>query len=173
MKKIILFLLLVISISTIAQEKIENLKVNWPEEYKWKIANNQENETVHFVELVPGKESLENWSIIGTMMSLKNVRDMGMDKAADLFYSQTKQNAQNAKLTILEKNEQDKYPWILFKIEVEEYLDDIKPESQVYYIIQGDSSLYVNLVGIKEKKISKKFEEKWSKVFKSSEIVFQ
>ncbi|GAA4773000.1 MULTISPECIES: hypothetical protein [Flavobacterium] len=173
MKKIILFLLLVISISTIAQEKIENLKVNWPEEYKWKIANNQENETVHFVELVPDKESLENWSIIGTMMSLKNVRDMGMDKAADLFYSQTKQNAQNAKLTILEKNEQDKYPWILFKIEVEEYLDDIKPESQVYYIIQGDSSLYVNLVGIKEKKISKKFEEKWSKVFKSSEIVFQ
>lgn len=173
MKKVILLLLLVTSSLLIAQEKIENLKVNWPEEYKWKIANNQENETVHFVELVPGKESLENWSIIGTMMSLKNVRDMRMDKAVDLFYSQTKENAPNAKLTILEKNEQDKYPWILFKIEVEEYLDDIKPESQVYYIIQGDSSLYVNLVGIKEKKISKKFEEKWSKVFKSSEIVFQ
>lgn len=173
MKKVILLLLLVTSSLLIAQEKKENLKVNWPEEYKWKVANNQENETVHFVEVVPGKESLENWSIIGTMMSLKNVRDMRMDKAAELFYSQTKENAPEAKLTILEKNEEGKYPWILFKIEVEKYLDDVKPESQVYYITQGESSLYVNLVGVKEKKISNKFAEKWSKIFKSSEIVFQ
>lgn len=173
MKKIILIATILISFLTFSQKKKENLKVNWPEEYKWKIANDQENETVHFVEVVPEKESLQNWSIIGTMMSLKNVRDMRMDKAAELFYSQTKQNAPEAKLTILEKNEEGKYPWILFKIEVQKYLDDIEPESQVYYITQGESSLYVNLVGIKEKKISNKFAEKWSKIFKSSEMVFQ
>lgn len=173
MKKVFLLILFTISSSVVSQEKKENLKVNWPEEYHWKIANNQQNETVHFVEVIPEKESLESWSIIGTMMSLKNVRDMRMDKAAELFYLQTKQNAPKAKLTILEKNEVDRYSWILFKVEVDEYLDDIKPESQVYYITQGESSLYVNIVGIKEKKISKKFVEKWSKIFKSSEIVFQ
>lgn len=173
MKKIILVLFIALSIPVIAQDKIENLKVNWPEEYQWKIGNNQEDASVHFIELVPGKESIDKWTIIGTMMSLKNVKNMPMDKAVDLFFTQTKQGAPEAKLTVLEKNQETKYPWVLFKIEVEKYLNDSNPESQLYYIIQGESSLYVNLVGIKEKKISQKFEEKWTKVFKSSEIVFQ
>lgn len=172
-KSLVLFVLFFSALSLFAQDKIENLKVNWPEEYKWKIGSNQEDETVHFVELVPGNESVEKWTIIGTMMSLKKVTNMPMDKAVELFLAQTKTNAPDAKLTVFEKNETAKNHYVLFKIEVEKYLDDPNPESQVYYIIQGDSSLYVNIVGIKEKKISKSFEEKWIKVFKSSEIVWQ
>jgi hypothetical protein len=174
MKKAVFTIVVFLSaLSIFAQNKIENLKVTWPEEYKWKVGSNQEDETVHFMELVPEKESVENWTIIGTMMSLKNVKDMPMDKAMNLFFDQTKATAPDAKLSIIEKNETAKNPWILFKVEVEKYLDDPNPESQVYYIIQGDSSLYVNSVGIKEKKISRKFEDKWSKIFKSSELVFQ
>lgn len=161
------------ALSIYSQTKIENLKVNWPEEYKWKIGSNQEDETMHMIELVPEKETIDNWTIIGTMMSLKNVTGIPMDKAMNLFFEQTKSEAPDAKLTFIEKNEAGKNHWILFKVEVEKYLDDPNPESQVYYIIQGDSSLYVNLVGIKEKKISKAFETKWSKIFKASEIVFQ
>ncbi|MDI9310153.1 MAG: hypothetical protein QM535_08055 [Limnohabitans sp.] len=161
------------SFSVFSQGKIENLKVNWPEEFKWKVANNQEDEKVHFVELIPEKESLDKWTIIGTMMSLKGVKNLSMDVAVNLYYEQTKKEAPDAKLTIIEKNENSNHKWVLFKIEVEKYVDDPNPESQVYYIIQGDSSLYVNLVGIKQKTISKAFEEKWSKVFKSSELIYQ
>lgn len=161
------------AVSMYSQDKIENLKVNWPEEYKWKIGTNQEDETMHTIELVPEKETVDNWTIIGTMMSLKNVKGIPMDKAMNLFFEQTKAGAPDAKLTFIEKNEAGKNHWILFKVEVEKYLDDPNPESQVYYIIQGDSSLYVNLVGVKEKKISKAFETKWCKIFKASEIVFQ
>lgn len=161
------------ALSMYAQNKIENLKVTWPEEYKWKVGSNQEDESMHFMELIPEKETLENWTIIGTMMSLKNVTKMPMDKAMEIFYQQTKATAPDAKISVIEKNETGKNHWILFKVEVEKYLDDPNPESQVYYIIQGDSSLYVNLVGIKEKKISKAFEAKWSKIFKASELVYQ
>lgn len=173
MKKTYTLLFILSTIAIYSQNKIENLKVNWPEEYKWKIGSDQENESAHFIEVVPGNESIDKWTIIGTMISMKNVTNMPMDKAMDLFYQQTKTNAPEAKVTLIEKNETAKNHWILFKIEVAKYLDDPNPESQVYYIIQGDSSLYVNLVGIKEKKISKDFEEKWSKVFKASEIVIQ
>lgn len=172
-KQFIVLILFLSSFSGFSQNKIENLMVNWPEEYKWKIGTNQEDETVHFVELVPEKESIDNWTIIGTMMSLKNVTSMPMDKAMNLFFDQTKSNAPEAKLTLIEKNETGKNNWVLFKVEVEKYLDDPKPESQIYYIIQGESSLYVNLVGIKEKKISNAFEKKWITIFKGSKIVFQ
>lgn len=173
MKKLFIILLLSIIIPAIAQQKMENLKVNWPEEYKWKIGNNQEDKTIHFMELIPEKETLENWSIIGTMMSLKNVQKMPMDKAVELFYNQTKKSAPNAKLTVLDKKEQIENPWVLFKVEVDKYLDDPNPESQVYYVIQGNSSLFVNIVGIKQKIISQEFEEKWGKIFKSSELIYQ
>lgn len=173
MIKVISSLLLIIAFSTKAQEKNENLKVNWPEEYQWKIGNNQENASVHFIELVPEKETIDDWTIIGTMMSLKNVKNMPMDKVVDLFFAQTKQKAPDARLTTIEKQQETKNPWVLFKIEVDKYLSDSKAESQLYYIIQGNSSLYVNIVAIKEKRISEKFADKWCKVFKSSEIVFQ
>jgi len=172
-KQLLVLVLFVSSLSVFSQNKIENLMVHWPEEYKWKIGTNQEDEIIHFMELVPEKESIENWTIIGTMMSLKNVTGMPMDKAMNFFFDQTKTNAPEAKLTLIEKNETEKNHWVLFKVEVEKYLDDPKPESQLYYIIQGESSLYVNLVGIKEKKISKPFETKWSAIFKGSKIVFQ
>lgn len=171
-KYIFLITLLGIANTVFSQEKIENLNVTWPEEYKWKVGNSQEDKTMHFMELVPGNESIDKWSIIGTMMSLKNVHDLSMNEAVKLFHAQTKAQAPDAKLTVLEKNETVKNPWVLFKIEVEKYLSDAKPESQLYYIIQGDSSLFVTFVGIKEKEISKKFEEQWSNVFKTSKLVY-
>ncbi|MGH2665992.1 hypothetical protein [Flavobacterium sp.] len=174
MKKIAILLLLILSSASIqAQNKSENLKVIWPEEYKWKVGANQESEASHFTELIPEKETLDNWTIIGTMMSLKNVTNIPMDKAMNLFYSKTKNTAPEAKLTLIEKNEGGKNSWILFKVEAPKYLNGSNPESQVYYIIQGNSSLYVSIVGIKEKTISKSFEEKWGKIFKSSQIVLE
>ncbi len=42
-------------VSLKAQQKGENLKIVWPEEYKWKVGSNQENEQMHLMELVRGK----------------------------------------------------------------------------------------------------------------------
>ena len=165
--------ILFISFNMFGQNEIENLKVNWPEKYEWKIGSNQETEQVHFIELVPGKESIDNWTIIGTMMSIKGATNVPMDVATNLMFDQTKATAPKAKLTIIEKNETVENHWIIFTIESPRFTDDKTPESQLYYIVQGKSSLYSNFVAIKEKKLSEDFINDWIKVFKSSELVYQ
>jgi len=172
MKNFKLFILL-IAFNSFSQEKIENLKINWPEEYQWKIGSNQETQQIHFMEIIPGNESVDSWTIIGTMMSIKGATGIPMDKAISLMYEQTKASAPKAQLTVIEKSETGKNHWALFKIESPSFKGDKTPESQLYYIIQGESSLYSNFVAVKEKKLSSEFIEKWSKVFKSSELVFE
>src|SRR5688572_21445656 len=106
----LLSIFLVCNIS-LAQSQ-ENLKIVWPEEYKWKIGSNQENESMHILELIPANEKIENWSIMGTMMSIKGAKNVPVDKAMNLMYDQAKQNAPKATLTLIEKDEAAKNPWI-------------------------------------------------------------
>jgi hypothetical protein len=153
------------------QGKTENLKIIWPEEYKWKIGSNQEDKSVHMMELIPGNERIEKWTIIGTMLSIKGAKNVPMDAAMSMTFDQTKSGAPNAKLTMIEKDEKSLHPWILFKIEAPNFKNDKNPESQLYYIVQGDQSLYSNFVAIKQKVLTDEFVAKWAKVFKASEFV--
>jgi len=174
MKKQILFLALLVMSAvniTYGQDKIENLKIIWPEEYKWKVGSNQEDKTMHMMELVPGNESVEKWTIIGTMLSIKGVKNVPMDDAMNMTFDQAKPNAPKAKLTLVEKDEKALHPWVLFKIESPNFKNDKNPESQLYYVVQGDQTLYSNFVAIKEKTLSPEFIAKWTKVFKESEFV--
>jgi hypothetical protein len=168
----IVFLTLLV-LTTLAQEKREMLVINWPEEYKWKVGSNQENDGVHMMELIPGNETIDKWTIIGTMMSVKGAKEIKVDAAMNLMYKQAKQNAPEATLTMIERRDSGKNPWIIFKIESPRFKDDSQPESQLYYIILGDTSLYSNFVAIRKKNLSLEFVDKWQKVFKASELVYQ
>jgi hypothetical protein len=168
-----LFLVLCFASSHSFGQKRESLKIVWPEEYKWKVGSNQETETVHMMELIPGNETVENWTIIGTMMSYKGAQGLPVDKAMNLMFDQTKKNASNAKLTLIEKDEAAKHPWILFKIESPKFNDDPNPESQLYYIIQGSSSLYSNFVALKKAKLDDDFVNKWKGIFRAGEFVYE
>lgn len=169
--RILTILALFISINLFGQDTIESLKIHWPEEYEWKIGSNEEDGNIHFLELIPGNETVENWTIIGTMMSLKDVRNVPMDIVINMMFEQSKIDAPESKLTLIEKNETDANHWALFTIESPWFNDDENPESQLFYIVQGNSSLYTNFVAIKEKELSKEFVDKWVKVFKASELV--
>lgn len=175
MKKVFLqaALMTLVTLGALGQEKIENLKIIWPEEYKWKIGSNQEDASVHMIELIPGNEEIDKWTIMGTMMSIKGAKNIPMDNFMKLIFDQAKQNASKAKATLIEKEEGDKNHWIIFKIESPRFNNDESPESQLYYVIQGESSLYSNFVAVKEAVLSDKFVEKWKEVFKKSELVYE
>lgn len=149
----------------------ESLKIHWLEEYEWKVLSNQEDENMHLIELVPGKEDGQNWTMLGQMMSIKGVKDLPMDEAQKLMFEQTKTNAPNAKLTFIEKDDNDEHPWILFKIESPNFINDKSPESQLWYIRQGETSLFVNFIAQRKKKLKTDFVNEWSKVFKESKVV--
>ncbi|HCN85120.1 MAG TPA: hypothetical protein DIT07_16105, partial [Sphingobacteriaceae bacterium] len=43
--------------------------------------------------------------------------------------------------------------------------------SRIYYIVQGDYSLYSNFISVKEKTLSPEFVNKWKIIFMKSELV--
>ncbi|NOU59652.1 hypothetical protein [Marinifilum caeruleilacunae] len=169
MKKFLLMTILIASTNLLFSQ--ESLKIDWLDKYEWEILSNQENDNIHVIEIIPGKEEAENWTLLGQMMSIKGAVNVPMDKAKDLMFEQAKATSPKAKLTLIEKNQEDEFPWILFKIENPYFKNDKKPESQLWYIRQGKTSLYVNFIAMKKKKLKDEFVEEWSNVFKASEIV--
>jgi hypothetical protein len=174
MKQFILFASFIgLAILSFGQTKKEILKIVWCEEYNWKIATNQEDNSTHLLEIIPGNDKIENWTMLGTMMSLKNTKVFKADQLIELFRQSSLEESPNAKLTVLESNDTTTNIWVLFKIETPKFPNDTKPESQLYYVIQGEKTLYVNFIAIKEKTLSDDFVQKWAKVFKASELVYQ
>lgn len=171
------FLIVFIALATAAfgqtQGKQEQLKIVWSEEYKWKLASNQENESMHLLEIIPGNDNLEKWTMLGTMMSYKNTKIDSTEQVIAAYRQSSLQESPEAKLTVLESNDTTKNIWVLFKIETPRFPNDPNPESQLYYAIQGEATLYINFIAIKEKTLSNDFVTKWSKVFKESELIYQ
>jgi tetratricopeptide (TPR) repeat protein len=155
------------------QQGGESLVLNWPESENWRVGNSQENEQMAMLELIHSNETLENWSEIGTMMSIKGVRNLPMDKAMNLMYDQARQNSPKAKLTFLEKDETAEYPWIIFIIESPNFKNDRRPESQLWYVVQGRTSLYTNFRAIKKASIPEDLKDKWVAFFKGGKVVYK
>jgi hypothetical protein len=163
-------LLFCFSAASYAQEKTENLKITWPEEYKWRIASSTEDSLSHILEIIPGDESLKKWSILGYMQSVKRVVVPNLDIIINAYSKGALKDSPKGKFTVLEKDAGVKHFWILYKLETPNFPDDPTPESQLWYIIQGDKAMYVNFVAIKEATLSDSFVAKWTKVFKGSEL---
>lgn len=105
------------------------------------------------------------------MISLKGARNIPMDKAMNIMFDQAKKNSPKAKLTFIEKDESVEYPWILFTIEAPGFKNDRKPESQLYYIVQGKNSLYTNFRAVKQETIPTELKTKWIAFFKTAKVV--
>ena len=150
----------------------ESLKLDWPPSENWKIANDQENDQQHLVELIHSNETLEKWTEIGNMLALKNVT-VPIDKAMTLMSDQIKEKAPEAKLTLIEKDDKAAHPWIIFMVESPRFKNDNNPESQMWYIVQGKQALYTNFRAIKKATIPAELKTKWIQFFKSGKIVIE
>lgn len=156
-----------------AQEKKEKLKTVWPDDHKWKVGFDQEDKAMQVLELIPESESHEHWTILGTMITITGAQNVPMENIMMAMYEQVKLNAPKSTVTEIELNEAGEHHWIVFKIESHRFHHHNTPESRLYYVIQGNSSLYVNMVTIKEKSLSHHFVDKWKAIFKASELVYE
>jgi hypothetical protein len=171
MKKAFLTLCILscILINSFGQVK-ESLQIAWPGEYKWKVGAQQDTKAMSMIELIPEKQSLTNWSVMATMVSYKNMK-MPISKVPALMMASIQKNATSSKLTIEEQGVKNGAPWILFKIESPSFKNDPRPESQLYYAIQGKATLYVNFVAMKSKIFPSVYSFKFTRVFKASQII--
>ena len=155
------------------QQSGESLMLHWPESENWKIGNSHEDEKMAMLELIHSDETLESWTEFGTMMSIKGVKNIPMDDAMNMMFDQAKLNSPKAKLTFIEKDESTEFPWIIFTIEAPNFKNDKNPESQLWYIVQGKTSLYTNFRAVKKATISSELKDKWVTFFKTGKVVYE
>jgi tetratricopeptide (TPR) repeat protein len=155
------------------QQVGESLMLDWPENENWKIGDDQENSQQHVLDLIHTNETIDKWSELGNMTSIKGVTGVPMDKAMNLMFDQAKLNSSKAKLTFIEKDENAEYPWIIFTIEAPSFKNDKAPESQLWYIVQGKQALYTNFRAIKQASIPADQKVKWIKFFKTGKIIIK
>ena len=111
--------------------------------------------------------------MLGMMSSFKNTIVPDVDIIIKIYEEATLKESPLAKLTILEKSKEGEGIWVLFKVETPSFPNDPKPESQLWYVIQGEKTLHSMFIAKKEKTLSKEFIKKWSKVFRSGEFFYE
>jgi hypothetical protein len=147
----------------------ERLIIPWPE--SWKIGSQEKNHSMSMVELIPTNENIDHWTIIGTTTIFTGKQGVPIEAMMNITFNEAKKTASNPMLTLIDKKEDGKNPWILFKIEAASYKNNVNPESQLFYITEGDEAVYSNFVAIKESTLSKEFVDHWKGIFKSSKFV--
>ena len=170
MKKIVFVFVLLCFQMFFGQEK-EVLKIEWAEEYKMKKALDIEDEKTRFMMFVPENETIDNWTILGSLVSYKKTKAPNIDIIIKSYEETFLKEEPSAKLTILEKNDRAENIWALFKIEAPSISKKSNLEAQLVYVIQGEDDIHNVFVMIKEKTLSQKFVKKWSKIFKESKLI--
>ena len=155
------------------QQKGESLMLDWPDNEKWKIGDNQENSQQQVIDLIHENETIDKWTELGNMTSYKGAVKVPVEKAMNMMFEQSQKHSTKAKLTFIEKDESAEYPWIIFTIECPNFKNDKTPESQLWYIIQGKQSLYTNFRAIKQATIPEDLKTKWTTFFKTGKIVYK
>ena len=103
MKKAVFVFVLLCFQMLFGQEKKEVLKINWPEEYKMKKALDIEDEKIRFVVFVSENETMDNWTILGSLVSYKKTKAPNVDIIIKSYEETFLKEEPSAKLTILEK----------------------------------------------------------------------
>ena len=155
------------------QQAGESLMLNWPDNEHWKVGSDQENNEEHLIELIHENETIDKWTELGTMMSIKGAVNVPVDTSMQLMFRSALNTAPKAKLTFIQKDDHAEYPWIIFLIESPGFTNDNTPESQLWYIVQGKQGLYANFVALKKAKIPDDFKKKWVAFFKTGKVVYQ
>ena len=171
MKKIIFVFVVLFGQMFFGQEKEELLEINFPEEYDWKVETNIENDIVRVIQLVPEKESREDWSILLSYVYFKNLEKYNVELLKNIAIESYKKDAPKGRVTILGESKKGERAWALYKIENSEFLEKKHQGALLSYILHGDKNIHTLAVEIKEKSLSEEFVKKWSKVFKEGRLV--
>jgi len=152
--------------------KGEHLKLEWPKEDHWKVANDQATGWQHSVNMVHEGESIYSWTELGNMTSIKGVTGIPVDTAMYMMFLSAVAKADNPKVTKLQKGVIQDCEWILFSIEAPSFKNDTIPESQLWYVIQGKQGLYTNFVAVKNATLPDAFKQKWTTFFLNGRLIY-
>jgi hypothetical protein len=167
MKLLLVFILLIVQLHLRAQNNKEYINIDCPAEYNWKVVDRKTESNFKSIVIIPGNETVNNPSIIGTIAARMGAHFNNLTDIVKLYkdYLDT-----GTKFSIVDSSDTASHLWVIFKVETPKNEKYPEPESDMYYVTQGQAALYQNYVAIKEPFISPKFESKWLKVFKTAKL---
>jgi hypothetical protein len=149
------------------QKKTEYITIDWPGEYNWKILKKEDDQNKQITIIIPGKETASTASILGFLTAYKGVKIANTDDISKDYKSRLDTGST---LTVLDKEQTTKSLWIIFKVETPATNKYPEPESDLYYVVQGQYALYENYVAIKQPFLTPEFVNKWIAIFKTSRL---
>ncbi len=154
------------SASMAAMGRPEGVELQWPAKEGWRQSDKQDGDGVRIVEYTRNGETSEHWTEIVTTTTYRGMAMGSVVDAMKQLFKQAQTAAQNAKLTVLASDTTAQYPWIIFKIEVEQ----TEPESQVWQIINGSHDLFMNFWATKKPSVSPEEEKKWVAFLRTAKV---
>jgi len=151
--------------------KLEDLVINWPEEYKFKITADQEDSIMRMQQWLPANETIANWTTVVSISTLKNVHLSNIDLIIKSYTDAAIKESSAAKYEILEKKDAPGEMYAIVKVETPYYPNDPHPESQLYYFKPGEKAFFACMIAVKQAKLPAEFVNKWSTVFKNSKLI--
>jgi len=140
---IVALLVLAGSLSSVGQfERLphETYRLEWPTAENWKIGNRQENDQMLRVDMVREPEAQIGESV--TLLSYKGVQKMDVENVMRAIHQEYLKECYSAHITVVDKNIDAEYPWIIFTMECKVFDNGEPGTSQVWQIIQGKFALY-------------------------------
>lgn len=154
------------------QQAAEFFILQWPDKESWEGVNERDVDGQHSIHFVHERESIDEWTEMANMTAIKRL-NITPEKAMNSLFEDVKQYAPKAKLTIIDKDDNAFFPWILFSIEAPRIRGERQPESQLWFVLRGKQRLYTNFFAIKQPALSEPIKRKWSNFFKSGKISYQ
>lgn len=167
MKLLLVFIFFVVQLNLKAQNNKEYINIDWPPEYNWKVVDRKTESNIKSIVIIPGSETVKNPSIIGTIAARMGAH---FNNLADIVKLYKDHLDTGTKFSLIESSDSASHLWIIFKVETPKNDKYPEPESDMYYVTQGEAALYENYVAIKKPSISPEFESKWVNVFKTAKL---
>ena len=142
------------------------LEARWPDPKGWKVIRRNETERQKRIELVPKGEGAKDWKHLGNLTALKFVQGIPMDTARYLLTKQTDGRCKDVQSRTLEKRDQGQESYIFFVLNCKSHINTQQPETQLWYVEQGQRHLYAYFVAVRKKRMSREEREKWMEFFR-------
>lgn len=142
-----------------------DLESRWPEMEDWTVVHRNDGKHQKRIQLVPKNESFPEWDHLGSLSALKNIRGIPMDTARYLLKRQAKGKCKEASTRTLEKND-GKNAYIFFILTCSDHINTQEPETQLWYVEQGERHLYAYFVALRQKGFSEEQKRKWQTFFR-------
>lgn len=153
-------------------DSTEGYVLTWPTEEGWKMQSSMEDSTFRLIEFLKEHENPDNWTEYGAMLTLR-----GFDAGTTLkdfstsIKSEFAARAPKATMRIISQQEKGPNPWMIIALEAPMTTNHKKPESQLWHLVMGQSTIYGNFRAIKQKKLTKRHISEWTTFFKTGKII--